>query len=59
MSDEILGTPIICKSCGFEDKVRLFKGIKIKWLSCRNCGKSGTMTRNTEYDKERRKKASK
>lgn len=56
MSDFELGTPIICKECGFEDKHRLVKGTKIKNLYCFRCGKSGTMIRNTDYDKERRKR---
>ena len=55
MSDFELGTPIVCKDCGYEDKVRLFKGTRIKSLYCGGCHQFGTMTRNTDYDKERRK----
>jgi len=55
MNEKVFGTPIICKECGFEDRIRLLKGIKIKSLHCGNCGKFGTMIRNTDYDKQRRR----
>ncbi len=54
-SDSVFGTPIMCKECGYEDKVRLFKGTRMKQLYCPRCHKRGTMTRNTDYDKTRRR----
>ena len=54
--EDIFGTPIICRKCNHEDKVRLIKGTKIKQLYCPNCHSFGTMMRNTDYDKERRQK---
>lgn len=49
------GTPVICLNCGWETKVRLKKGVKLKKVQCWKCGRQG-FKRNTEYDKERRKK---
>lgn len=45
------GTPIKCKECGYEDKVRLFKGVRIRDLICGGCKRTGTMRRNTYYDR--------
>lgn len=50
---KLFGTPVICPSCGHEDKIRLFKGTKLKDCMCSKCNHRG-LSRNTEYDKERR-----
>lgn len=52
MKDPILGTPVICPNCGHEDKVRLFRGVRLKNVLCVACGHRG-LRRNTYYDKER------
>lgn len=52
---EIHGTPIICRDCGHQTTVRLTKGTRIRSLTCLKCLSEGTFTRNTEYDKKRRK----
>lgn len=51
-----LGTPIVCKECGFEDVARLRKFTKISDFYCGGCHRQGTMIRNTDYDKARRRK---
>lgn len=55
MRDLILGTPVICPNCKNEDKVRLFRGVRLKNVLCVACGHRG-LRRNTYYDKERRGK---
>ena len=59
MTTAVFGTPIVCKECGYEDKVRLFKGTKIKQLLCGGCRRKGTMIRNTDWDKAVRREKQK
>ena len=44
-----------CDKCGSGDYVRLTKGTHIKNLTCLQCGSEGTMIRDTDYDRQRRK----
>lgn len=54
MNLTLLGTPVICPKCKHEDKIRLFRGVRLKNILCEKCGFRG-LKRNTDYDKERRK----
>jgi len=55
--NDVFGTPVICPKCGSEDKIRLFRGVRLKNLHCLKCGHEG-LKRNTDYDRQRRGKTS-
>lgn len=47
---KLMGTPTICPNCGDEDKIRLFRGTRLKNCFCVKCGHKG-LKRNTDWDK--------
>jgi hypothetical protein len=52
---ETWGINTKCSSCGHEQKVRLRRGVKLKYVACEHCRKSGTLKRYSQFDKERKK----